>query len=120
MSFSFDSTTTPLSDVHWVRAMVGDTQEATALLSDELIEDTLSRYTSRADALPEVAAMCMAEIVREPVRVIAPDVTADYTDRLAALKPLADQWYAQQQRDQAEAVAAPQRTSTSARVRSVW
>jgi hypothetical protein len=120
MTFSFDPTTTPLSDVHWARAMVGDTQEATALLSDELIGDTLSRYTSRAEALPEVAAMCMAEIVREPVRVIAPDVTADYTDRLAALKPLADQWYARQERDQAGGTAAPQRTSTAARVRPVW
>lgn len=123
MSFSFNAAAEPMSAKDWCRSMLGDTQSATAVLSDEQILGALAAAGGderRAIALPELAAMAVAAIVREPVKIVGPDLTIDLSDRLVALKPLADQWHAQQVVARQAGTQASRTPSTAAPIRPTW
>jgi hypothetical protein len=126
MSFTFDPALSTARD--WLRADLGDTETATALLSDEQIAAVLAAELACADGSRHtaklcLAAQCVAVIVRDPIKVDAAGAVTDSSDRLKALEPLAAQWrLIEAQRAAATTVAPSQArpTSTSVRVRGVW
>jgi hypothetical protein len=118
MAFSFDPTLS--RDLDWIRADLGDTDADTALFADEQIVAVLTAEGDRTIATYRLAAQAIALLTREPVRMTAAGEMHDYTDRLAALQPLATRWY--QHRDRLDAMQREQasRPSMTVRGEAVW
>ena len=93
MSFSFNASLT--TDLDWIRAELGDTDSAMAVLSDEQIAAVLTAESNvRYPALLCCAAQSVALIAKEPVKVDAAGAVYDFSQRLTALTPLATAWRA--------------------------
>ncbi|MEI8166698.1 MAG: hypothetical protein WCG26_09965 [Chloroflexales bacterium] len=124
MAFTFDPTLSTPRD--WLRADLGDTDEATALFGDEQIAAVLAAERgNRHTAKLCLAAQAEAAMVREPVKLDAAGAVYDYSDRLTALKPLAAAWRALEAARAAVDATTPttpahQTGSTHVRVRGVW
>lgn len=100
-----------VTDLDWVRADLGDTDQATAILSDEQINAVLAAELGREDgsrqtATWRLAAQAQAVIAREPVKLDAAGESHDYSQRLTTLAPLASAWRALEAARQAEGEAA--------------
>jgi hypothetical protein len=120
--FTFDPALSAPRD--WLRADLGDTDEATAILSDAQIAAVLAAEGGdRHAAKLCLAAQCVAAIVRDPIKVDAAGEVTDYSDRLKALEPLAAQWRVLEAQRAAAATVTPsqaRQTSVSVRARGTW
>lgn len=122
MTFTFDPSL--LTQRDWVRADLGDTDAATALLSDEQIAAVLAAESGNRHAAKLcLAAQCEAFIVREPVKLDAAGAVYDYSQRLQSLAPLAAAWRTlEAARAALDATTEPahQTGSVHVRARGVW
>lgn len=122
MAFTFDPNLT--TDRDWIRADLGDTDEATALLSDEQIAAVLSAEGgSRHQAKLCLAAQMEAWIAQQPVRInVTTGESYDLSQRLVPLSPLAAAWRALEaaRAAAAEATAEIPRAAASVRATAVW
>lgn len=125
MAFTFDSTLS--TDRDWIRADLGDTDSAVALVSDEQIAAVLAAETTaggnRQTATWCLAAQMVASIVREPVKLDAAGASYDYSQRLTALQPLAAQWRALEAERLAaadEPVRTARQPSASVKAQGTW
>jgi hypothetical protein len=113
------------TDRDWVRADLGDTDPATAILSDAQINAVLAAELalpdgSRQTATWRCAAQAVAVIARDPVKLDAAGEQHDYSQRLAALLPLAAAWRTLEAERIAEAGATRRQPTVSVTGRAVW
>lgn len=116
------------TDRDWIRADLGDTEPATALLSDAQIDAVLAAELAMADGSRQTAtwrcaAQAVAVIAREPVKLDAAGEVHDYSQRLAALAPLAAAWRTLDAARTAAAQATPatpRQPSASVTGKAVW
>ena len=109
----------------WIRADLGDTDAATVILTDVQIDAVLSAELalpggSRDTATWRCAAQAVAIIAREPVKLDAAGEQHDYSQRLAALQPLAAKWRALEAEREAAASRTPRQPSVSVAAKAVW